>query len=109
VQDYAQGGEKCKGFLVDDTLAHFLKGVYLRFVAFLVSYLPETSSPHCCGRAAVVDLGVEPATDYMWIARAHYQAMQTNPIRCPTAFEDDARIHYIIPTPEFNTEYTRLC
>jgi hypothetical protein len=53
MQEYKKKGAKNNGYWDDYALAHFLKGVCLRFVAFPVSYLPEPP-PN-----TVVELGVE--------------------------------------------------
>ena len=57
MQDYKKKGAKSNGYWDDYALAHFLKGVCLRFVAFPVSYLPEPPSPITV---------VRPMTDYIY-------------------------------------------
>lgn len=59
MQEYKKRGAKSNGYWDDYALAHFLKGVCLRFVAFPVSYLPIPPSP-----IIVVEFGEEPTTDY---------------------------------------------
>ncbi len=60
MQEYKKRGAKNNGYWDDYALAHFLKGVCLRFVAFPVSHLPEPPSP-----IAVAGFGAEPVTDNM--------------------------------------------
>jgi hypothetical protein len=54
MQEYKKKGTKSNGYWDDYALAHFLKGVCLRFVGFPVSYLPI---------AVMIKLGVERLAD----------------------------------------------
>ena len=58
MQEYKKGGAKSNGYWDDYALAHFLKGVCLRYVAFPVSSLPVHPSP-----ITVLKFGEEPVTD----------------------------------------------
>ena len=60
MQEYKKRGAKNNGYWDDYALAHFLKGVCLRFVAFPVSYLPMPPSA-----ITMVEFGEEPVSDHM--------------------------------------------